>query len=195
MDVGAGTVDLNAFLRFTGHRNSNQPIANTIRRLDYYAAIVCALGVQNLNDPHRAVERRHERQLMQELQQNLQSLYVRALCFQPNHGTVRGHRTWDRATLFIFGGGSQHRGYRENFAAGMEHAGIHGPQIQNLPAAQDLIRPTGVDFGRFAVAYGLSFFRPSLDHVRLPNELTPFHVLYPTATEQPPRQYGFNWDD
>jgi hypothetical protein len=38
-------------------------------------------------------------------------------------------------------------------------------------------------------------FNLSLDHVRLPNELTPFHVLYPTANEQPPPQYGFNWDD
>ena len=195
MDVGAGTVDLNAFLRFTGHHTEHRPVANAVRRLDYYAAIVRPLGVQNLNDPHQAVEHMNEGQLMHELRTNLQTLYLHAKHYQPNQGFEPGHRTWDRATLFIFGGGSQHHGYRENFAAGMERAGIYSPQIQNLPAAQDLVRANGVDFGRFAVAYGLSFFRPSLDHVRLPNELTPFHVLYPTANEQPPRQYGFNWDD
>ena len=50
-------------------------------------------------------------------------------------------------------------------------------------------------FGRFAVAYGLSFFRPSLDQVRLPHELAPFLELYPEPENEPPRQYGFNWDD
>jgi hypothetical protein len=43
--------------------------------------------------------------------------------------------------------------------------------VHNLPAAQDLIRPRGVEFGRFAVAYGMSFFRPNLDHICLPHEL------------------------
>jgi hypothetical protein len=195
MDVGAGTVDLNAFNRNTGQHLPQGEQANAPRDLNYYAAIVCQLGVQNLNDPHRAVERRQERELMAELRQNLQTLYLRGIHYQPNHGTAPGHRTWDRATLFIFGGGALHRGYKENFAAGLEYAGINSPQIQNLPAAQDLVRPRGVEFGRFAVAYGLSFFRPSLDHVRLPNELTPFHILYPATNNPPPREYGFNWDD
>jgi hypothetical protein len=110
-------------------------------------------------------------------------------------GGVRGRRTWDGATLFVFGGGASRPKYRENFAAGLKHAGIDSPQVRNLPAAQDLMRPRTVEFGRFAVAYGLSFFRPSLDHVRLPNELTPFYVLYPRPEEPPPKQYGFNWED
>jgi hypothetical protein len=104
-------------------------------------------------------------------------------------------RTWDRSSLFIFGGGSHHRGYRHNFSAGLRHAGIHEPNVHDLPSAQDLNRPRDVEFGRFAVAYGLSFFRPSLDQVRLPSELTPFRELYPEMENEPPRQYGFNWDD
>ncbi|MBL9117002.1 MAG: hypothetical protein JNJ83_18490 [Verrucomicrobiaceae bacterium] len=187
MDVGAGTVDLNAFLRFR---------SNATRRLDYYSAIICPLGVQNLNDPHSAVKQRVENELMEELRMDLHALYRRALIHQPNHGVPgTGTRTWDRASLFIFGGGSHHNGYRQNFSAGLDHAGIHEPQVLNLPAAQDLTRPPNVEFGRFAVAYGISFFRPSLDQVRLPHELTPFRELYPEPTDEPPRQYGFNWDD
>lgn len=194
MDVGAGTVDLNAFRRFTGHAHQRENGGNAPRHLDYYSAIVCPLGVQNLNDPHGAVRRRVENELMEELRTNLHALYLRAKNYQPNHGAP-GMRTWDRASLFIFGGGSHHHGYRQNFSAGLHRAGIHQPQVLNLPAAQDLERPRGVEFGRFAVAYGLSFFRPSLDHVRLPHELTPFRELYPEAANEPPRQYGFNWDD
>ena len=194
MDIGAGTVDLNAFLRFTGHASQRQNGGNAPRRLDYYSAIVCPLGVQNLNDPHRAVRRRVETELMEELRRHLHSLYVLAKKHQPNFGPP-GQRTWDRASLFIFGGGSHHHGYRQNFAAGLHDAGIHQPQVFNLPAAQDLTRPRNVEFGRFAVAYGLSFFRPSLDQVRLPHELVPFRELYPEAPNEPPRQYGFNWDD
>lgn len=194
MDVGAGTVDLNAFLRFTGHASHRERGGNAARRLDYYSAIVCPLGVQNLNDPHGAVRRRGENELMEELRRYLHALYVRAKVHQPNFGPL-GQRTWDRSSLFIFGGGSHHRGYRQNFSAGLHHAGIHQPQVFNLPAAQDLTRPRNVEFGRFAVAYGLSFFRPSLDQVRLPHELVPFRELYPEAERNLPREYGFNWDD
>jgi hypothetical protein len=194
MDVGAGTVDLNAFLRFSGQVRQRENGGTAARRLDYYSAIVCPLGVQNLDDQHDAMLRRVESDLMEELRTNLHALYLRALIHQPNHGAP-GNKTWDRASLFIFGGGSHHRGYRHNFSAGLDRAGIHEPQVYNLPAAQDLTHPRGVEFGRFAVAYGLSFFRPSLDHVRLPHELTPFRELYPEHNDEPPRQYGINWDD
>lgn len=194
MDVGGGTVDLNAFLRFTGQWQRREKGENVPRRLDYYSAIVCPLGVQNLKDPHQSVRRRDENELMKELSANLQSLYVRAKIFQPNLG-IKGTRTWDRASLFIFGGGSHHQGYRDNFSTGLRHAGIHKPEVHNLPAAQDLNRPRGVEFGRFAVAYGLSFFRPNLDRVSLPHELTPFRELYSEPENEPPRQYGFNWND
>jgi hypothetical protein len=100
MDVGAGTVDLNAFNRFSGHPNERGQNAN--RGLNYYSAIVCPLGVQNLDDPHRAVRPRDEAELMEELRRNLHALYLRAKQFQPNRGAP-GTRVWDRASLFIFG--------------------------------------------------------------------------------------------
>lgn len=188
MDVGAGTVDLNAFHRFTADGSHT-------RELKCCSAIVCPLGVQNLNDPHNAVEQRDETELMEELRNKLHCLYLQAQEYQPNLNLPPGMRPWDKATLYIFGGGAHHNGYRRTFMAGPRNCWIHQPQVFNLPSPQDLNRPGNVEFGRFAVAYGLSFHRHNLDHVRLPHQLTPFRELYTEPENEPPRQYGFNWDD
>jgi len=214
MDVGAGTVDLNAFRRFTGHPNQNGNGGNAPRRLDYYSAIVCPLGVQNLNDPYRAVRRRDERELFEELKANLFRLYTGGQEYQSNKDAQGrryppGNRPWDRATLFIFGGGSHHPGYKQTFSHGPSQGwlqvldpgyaelpvrsqarrrALRPPHVYSLPAAQDLTRPRNVDFGRFAVAYGLSFFRSNLDKVRLPHQLMPFHKLYPRREAGPPSE-------
>jgi hypothetical protein len=193
MDVGAGTVDLNAFNRFSGHPGDGQ--TRRIANLDYYSAIVCPLGVQNLKDPHGAVEPMSKERLRLELRTSLKKLYDRALVYQPNLGDIRRPRTWDRATLFIFGGGARFSGYRNNFVVGLEEAGIRHPQAHNLPQATDISCPPGIEFGRFAVAYGLSFFRPSWNKVSLPHELETFAQLYPQLADQTPKPYGFNWDD
>jgi hypothetical protein len=193
MDVGAGTVDLNAFRRFSGHPGNGQ--TKRIAQLDYYSAIVCPLGVRNLKDPQGMINPRSKEQMRQELRQALRMLYGRATRYQPNNGDIRGPRTWDRATFFIFGGGARYSGYRNNFTAGLEEAGINHPQAHNLPEANDISCPRGVEFGRFAVAYGLSFFRPSLNTVSLPHELETFAQLYPQLADRTPRPYGFNWDD
>jgi hypothetical protein len=216
MDVGAGTVDLNAFRRFTGHPQQNGNGENAPGRLDYYSAIVCPLGVQNLNDPHRAVRRLDERELFENLKANLFRLYTRGQEYQSNLNLPPGDRPWDRATLFIFGGGSHHPGYKRTFTRGpnqgwlqvldpafadlpvrspQRHRALRPPHVHNLPAAQDLTLPRNVEFGRFAVAYGISFANYNLDQVRLPHELRPFRELYPESEDEPPRQYGFNWDD
>jgi hypothetical protein len=182
MDVGAGTVDMNAFRR-----------CGAVRNCSYYAALVCPLGVQNVSDPYGVTVTQKREELMEDLRSQLRQLLRRAQDYQKNHGTP-GNRTWDDSTQFIFGGGSHCPGYRENFAEGLQNAGIYEPEVHNLPAAQDLIRPRGVEFGRFAVAYGMSFFRPNLDHICLPHELAPFRELFPEPDE-PPRQYGFDWED
>ena len=193
MDVGAGTVDLNAFRRFSGHPGNGQ--AKRIAQLDYYSAIVCPLGVQNLKDPQGMVNPRSKEQMRQELRQALRTLHGRAVLYQPNKGSIPGRRTWDEATFFILGGGARYSGYRNNFIAGLEEAGINYPQAHNLPEANDISCPRGVEFGRFAVAYGLSFFRPSLNTVSLPHELDTFAQLYPQLADKTPKPYGFNWDD
>jgi len=187
MDVGAGTVDLNAFRRHTDETKTH---------LCYYSARVSPLGSQNLVDPHQMVaQRRRASELMEDLREELCALFRQALRFQPNHGTARGQRTWDRATLYLFGGGAAMDFYGRGFIDGMSRAGIFEPRSLSLPSARDLTKPAQTDFGRFAVAYGLSFFKPSLDNVQLPGEILPFRELCPPDESEPPRQYGFNWED
>ena len=193
MDVGAGTVDMNAFLRNTGQHLRTRAAANT-RSLDYYAASVRPLGIHNLSDPYHAVESQSEAALMKELRDAVCALHAQAKVYQPNHGTNSGRRTWDRANFFIFGGGALHQAYPKNFAAGLAEAGISDAEILRLPAA-DLQCPPTTDFGRFAVAYGMSYFRPSLDEVRLPKELRTFRELIQSEPAEAPQPYGFNWDD
>jgi hypothetical protein len=194
MDVGAGTVDINAFLRNTGEHLRDQVPTARARRLDYYAAAVKPLGIHNLLDPHGAVESRTEQSLMHDLRSAVWALYHQAKRYQPNHGHRRGFRTWDRATFFVLGGGAHHSAYVANFAQGLTDAGIADPRILKLPAA-DLECPSETEFGRFAVAYGMAFFKPSLDDVRLPSDLRTFSQLYPPTAVPPPAQYGFNWED
>jgi hypothetical protein len=185
MDVGGGTVDLNAFRRFSGHGK------RAVRQLDYYSAIVRPLGIHHLKDLYRVVQPLSKDELMNKLRRSLQELYGRAILKQPNLG-VPGRRTWDGATVYIFGGGAHHPIYQRALIEGLKEAGLYSPETLHLPAAQDLSFPKEVEFGRFAVAYGLSFFRPNLDKVTLPRELPHFRELYP---QRPPRQYGFNWED
>lgn len=195
MDVGAGTVDLNTFRRFTGHKKSSQPAQRTVRNLDYYSAMVCPLGVQQLDDPHQAVRQMSEAHLMRELRANLRTLFQRAQKYQPNLNHVAGQRTWDRSILYIFGGGSHHPGYKAHFEQAMSEAGIDNPKIFPLPKPSDIKLPERGDFGRFAVAYGLSYFRPNLDTVRLPHELKMFDEIYPGWKRTQVAHYGFNWED
>src|SRR5262249_9647066 len=133
MDVGAGTVDLNAFLRFSGHPGERQ--TNRIAQLNYYSAIICPLGDQNLQDPYGAVEPMTRGRLGQELRNSLMRLQSRAVLFKPNNGNTPGRRTWDGATFYIFGGGAQNRVYWDNFIAGLKAAGIYRPQPHYLPGA------------------------------------------------------------
>jgi hypothetical protein len=194
MDVGAGTVELNSFLRNTGEHLPLQARANAPRNHDYYSMKVCPLGIHNLEDPHGLVTPRTTQELTAELRTEVSSLYHRALIRQPNLGHGRGNRTWDRARLMIFGGGAGLPPYRETFREALDQVGIHLPQIFDLPAATDLQRPPEVPFGRFAVAYGMSFFRQNLDGWRPPDDILPFSTLYP-PDDGPRPPYGFNWED
>jgi len=183
MDVGAGTVDLNAF-----YRNRHG------RRVDYYAAMVESLGAHHLNDEFDAFHSLEVTELKARLRTAVANLFCRAVQYQPNHGVVPGHRTWDRAHFFISGGGSHLSTYRHSFTDGLKNAGIHRPTLLNLPAPLNFETPPETEFGRFAVAYGMSFFKPNLDRIKLPHELRTFAELYPHA-EDPPAEYGINWED
>jgi hypothetical protein len=184
MDVGAGTVDINAFRR-----------RERIRDCDYYASRVCPLGAENFARRLHIHGTTGENAVLAQLAENVDATYRLALLQQPNHGHEPGTRTWDQATLFIFGGGSNIAAYPRVFRKSLEHAGFYAPTILPLPGAPDLDHPPAVDFGRFAVAYGMSFFKPNLDIVHLPHELKPFDDIYPPLGREPRLPYGFNWAD
>jgi hypothetical protein len=183
MDVGAGTVDLNVF-----YRNRRG------RRVDYYAALVEPLGAHHLTDEFNAIQSLGMNELKAKLRIAVANLFRRAVQYQPNHGAVHGHRTWDRAHFFISGGGAHLPTYRRSFTDGLRDVGIHLPTLLNLPAPLHFETPPETEFGRFAVAYGMSFFKPNLDRVKLPHELYTFAQLYP-PTDGPPAAYGINWED
>jgi hypothetical protein len=188
MDAGAGTVDMNAFRRNTGQHLPAYANAPHNNLLDYYAASVEPLGVHNLDDPHHAVNLLSADDLAKDVKQAIWALYLRALKFQPNHGNQAGQRTWDRATLLLFGGGALHWIYPQAFCRGLAEGGINDPQITRLPIPDHLDSPPETDVGRFFVAYGMSFPRFNLDEVRLPHELRTFNQLFPPepeGTDQP----------
>lgn len=182
MDVGAGTVDMNAFRRLFD-----------IRDCDYYATSVRPLGAQLIDDPHGAVDAAPKASLRDKIVDQIKELLLVAKRYQPNH-VAGGRGTWDEASCFIFGGGAMNDLYWRAFADGLHAAGLQCAPIMQLPAAGNLDFPDQTDFGRFAVAAGLSVFRPNLDKVRLPHQLAKFHDLYPTMQNNDV-PYGFHWDD
>src|SRR6476646_6582109 len=93
MDVGAGTVDMNAFRR-----------CGAIRNCSYYAALICPLGVQIVSDPDGVTVTQEREELMEDLRSQQRQLFRRAQKYQKNHGTP-GNRTWVDSTQFMFGGG------------------------------------------------------------------------------------------
>jgi len=183
MDVGAGTVDLNAFRR-----------QSQVRDCNYYATIVCPLGSQNLASPITRDVPVGEDAFMEELRHKIHAVNMRARQFQPNFGTPP-RRTWDNAQFFIFGGGAYHGSYWNNFKEGLLQSSIHNPYIKRLPDSGNLECPAGVEFGRFAVAYGLSFFKSNLDQIKLPHDLKTFEELFPPSDENVTPQFGFTWED
>jgi hypothetical protein len=179
MDVGAGTVDINAFQRNTGQHLGTQNVAGHDRRLNYYAASVEPLGVHNLSDPYDAVQTMDRQELIAKVRQAIWILFHRALVFQHNHGHQRGHRTWDHAIILQFGGGAVLPTYQLAFRDGLTDAGIQNPEIRKLPDPKIDLPPES-DSGRFAVAFGMSFAKYNLDQVRLPDELKTYNELFPT---------------
>ena len=183
MDVGAGTVDMNAFHRNTGQHLAAPANIQHNHLLLYYAASVEPLGVHNLDDPYHAVNPTDVDHLVRAVKQAIWALFLRATQFQPNHGAQPGQRTWDRATLLLFGGGASHWVYPTAYRQGLEDGGINNPQIARLPTPEHLDYPLETDVGRFFVAYGMSFPKFNLDEVRLPHELRTFNDLYPPELE------------
>jgi hypothetical protein len=183
MDVGAGTVDLNAFLR------RRMDVGQTGRGLDYWACEVRPLGFARLNlgAAHRqqahelSVNPLKESDLLDGLGNAVRDLMQAAFRYQPNRLRGPGDAPWSRQTFaYIWGGGAGHVAYEETFLEYLKSSGIGVHDVNRLPTPSDhFALPRDVDFGRLAIAYGLSFHKANLETVRLPSQLKTFDELYP----------------
>ena len=179
MDVGAGTVDLNAF-----YRNSTG--------LDYWSCEVVPLGFARLKVGASAVpgcghdvtvDPLEEEPLMSEVRKAVAKLMGQAFRYQPKKIVGTGTPPWQHDThAYIWGGGSGFTPYESNYLKALHDCDVGVTEFANrLPVPNDnFVLPSDVgDFGRLAVAFGLSFHHANLDAVRLPSQLQTFGERYP----------------
>lgn len=175
LDVGAGTIDLNVFHKWTRFDNT--------RPLDYWACEVKPLGFArmemmsaktNTQIHEISVNPVSELQLKQQLEIAIRSIVRHAFEYEPSLSA------WEGETFaYMWGGGSEHPAYGECFLRVMEtfNIGIH--MINRLPVPNnDLILPKGLNFGRLAIAYGLSYYHVNLRSIRLPSSIAKFSQRY-----------------
>ena len=192
MDVGAGTVDLNAFYYMSG-RNSSR------RRLNYWACKVVPLGCSRLPSVYQGAGA-HERTgatlsadgVRDGLGRAIVAVMNKAFKYQPRRIDGDGGDPWSRSTsCYVFGGGIQNGLYPDMLRKTLSGLAIGIPGLYLLPRpTEGFSLPNDVgQFGRFAVAYGLSFHAANLEEVKLPSELQTFRESYPETWEQsaPPR--------
>jgi hypothetical protein len=190
MDVGAGTVDLNAFYRHE-------------KGLDYWSCEVVPLGVARLkyekaatsgNNHDTTFDPLSEPLLMTRLRAAVDKLMTQAFRYQPKTITGNGRSPWHHETFaYIWGGGSAYLPYEQNYLKALGESGVVVTDFANrLPVPIDnftLPKDVG-DFGRLAVAYGLSYHYAKLDAVRLPSELKTFTERYPAYWQISKRTSG-----
>ncbi|HCN30854.1 MAG TPA: hypothetical protein DIT64_19470 [Verrucomicrobiales bacterium] len=104
-----------------------------------------------------------------------------AFRFQPNRIDGNGGSPWTHNIIaYIWGGGAEYQPYEATLLTALQslRVGIH--HVTRLPVPNDKFRlPEGVNFGRLAIAYGLSYYWPNLEAVRLPHQLQTFNEIYP----------------
>jgi len=206
MDVGAGTVDMNAFLRFTGRRDCP---------LSYLACRVVPLGAQRLishagTDPYESLGLPgcrtgqfplpclNEETVEAELRSAIRQLIESGKQKQPNLGNMDGMRTWDNPNVYIWGGGSALPLYGQVLQSTLEgDLRLHQVDVMSLPSAHDLVLTDSLDFGRIAIGYGLSYHPANLDRIRLPsaipNRPPPQAAHWRHPQELHPGDPGFSW--
>lgn len=181
LDVGAGTIDLNAFHRYS--RNEE------LKTINYWACQVDPLGISRLkpkaNQTHRGeheitVNPMATSTLMLKLEKSVQRLMSQAFKFQPLKTPGNGPSPWRGETFaYIWGGGSNHRGYEKRLQKVLMSYNIGVHTISRLPRPEgDMKIPKGVDFGRLAVAFGLSYYHVNLRQIKLPHDLDSYSDLY-----------------
>lgn len=180
LDVGAGTIDLNVFHRWT--RSGK-------KTLDYWACQVKPLGFARLPVAGRRSNRgEHEisvnaipqKSLMKKVHSAVLALMKEAFVYQPFESAGDGPSPWTGETLaYIWGGGSEYSPYQETLRAALSTFDIGVHDINRLPKpSTDLEIPPGIQFGRLAIAFGLSYYYPNLKKIRLPSALKSYAETY-----------------
>ena len=175
LDVGAGTIDLNIFHKWTRFDNT--------RPLDYWACEVKPLGFARMErklaktktQVHEiSVNPIPEAKLKQQLETAILTIVGHAFEYEPSESAWRGE-----TLAYMWGGGSEHPAYGECFLRVMESLNIGIHMINRLPVPNnDLILPKGLNFGRLAIAYGLSYYHVNLRNIRLPSTIATFAQRY-----------------
>ena len=194
MDVGAGTIDLNIFFRASGQELGSRENA---KNLNYYSARVEPLGADHIQEDigmihaetiskPNGLSPRSRKQIMHDVKGTVDEVFRSALQYQPNFGAGEGTRTWDRNTfVYLWGGGARAKGYRTTLENALHSLGMAEPEVRALENPDGLDLPSSIDFGRMAVAYGLSHYMPNLESVRLPKQLRTFREAYPDLAPEP----------
>ncbi len=204
VDVGAGTVDMNIFRRFTG-QNHHRP-ADTEQdpnNLDYYATSVSLLGAARVREwssqnpfdglgielpdglTHWGLNPLPEDSVMEQLGEEIWRLFHRAQQYQPNLGCQAGRQTYSGINIHAWGGGLHRRGYSETVLGKIQELlRSDRPVIKRLPTPRGLKLSPTIGFDRLAIAYGLSFPRTDLQKVRLPEDLEPWKGIMQRAQQE-----------
>jgi len=185
LDVGAGTIDLNAFQRRS--QTEKNDIGNV--GLNYWACQVKPLGFARIklpldrsrqSDHETVVNPLPEEEVMRGMNEAISKLMDTAFRYQPYESDGDGPSPWyNESYAYIWGGGSEYSSYSDRFLSSLEDLNIGIHMINKLETPlEDFNTPGGIPFGRLAVAYGLSFHQTNLETVRLPNELQTYKAIY-----------------
>lgn len=198
IDVGAGTVDINVFLR----RSRND--CGDEHGLDYWSCDVVPLGFARLNVPDAGhacanheviVNPLRAGDLFNQLEVVIGNTVRNAFRFQPFYVEGDGPSPWKSETYaYAWGGGAGYHSYLSIFLRSLQRLHIGVNSINLLPSPDDhFVMPQDLagNFGRLAVAYGLSYHQANLEAVRLPHQLKSFAELHPSCWEFVSRTSGF----
>jgi hypothetical protein len=176
---------MNVFYRRKRDHSREDPKSS----LDYWASKVAPLGCARISG--RAAARathetvRHEfdeADLKIHLQILIRSLMQAAFRYQPRRVQGDGPSPWLNDThVFVFGGGSALQIYPDSLVSSLRLIGLGAIDVEQLPEPGpgfDLPRDVS-HFGRFAVAFGLSYHMSDLETIRLSSELQTFKERYP----------------
>lgn len=198
VDVGAGTIDMNAFRRYTAQGVTG--VEDKPNRLDYYAAKVAPYGVARIagkrsretfakythiqweGDSELSLPKMPEADVMRQVTNLFEDLFASAQRYQKNLKPLGSFwsddpqnllKTWDSTRVYAWGGGYEYRPYRETIAATILSR-IRAAEPKTLPIPDGLFMPGDASYQRLSIAYGLSFLIANLEDVRLPEDLKPY---------------------